>query len=146
MALIHLIYVSTAREPADTSLLDEILAVSSRNNAPQGITGMLLYAGGTFMQVLEGEEAAVDATHHRIEGDPRHTGIIVLERAPIAERSFARWSMGFRRIGAGERAADAAYAPFFAEGFDAATIGAKPGTALAMLRHFAIDQRELRAR
>jgi hypothetical protein len=144
MPLIHLIYVSTAREPADARMLEEILAVSARNNAPQGITGMLLYAGGTFMQVLEGEADVVDATHHRIERDPRHMGLIVLERAPITERSFTRWSMGFRRLGAEDAAAHPAYAPFFSEGFSAARIGANPGVPLTMLEHFAVDQRAKR--
>jgi hypothetical protein len=146
VGLIHHIYVSTARVPADTAMLDSILAVSVRNNVPAGITGMLLYAGGTFMQVLEGEEEAVNATHERIERDSRHMGIIVLEHAPIESRSFARWSMGYRGLGAAEAAANPAFAPFFSSGFDAATIGARPGIGLEMLRHFAVDQRELRSR
>lgn len=146
MALIHLIYVSTAPVPASAATLEEILAVSSRNNERDGVTGMLLYAGGTFMQVLEGEDEAVDATHQRIERDARHTGVILLERAPISERSFSRWSMGYRRISAAEAAAEPAYAPFFSEGFEASAIGAKPGAALAMLKHFAVDQRERRSR
>jgi hypothetical protein len=146
MALIHHIYVSTARVQANAAMLADILAVSVRNNEPAGITGMLLYAGGTFMQVLEGEEEVVNATHHRIEGDSRHMGIIVLEHASIAARSFARWSMGYRGLGAAEAIANPAFAPFFAEGFDAARIGATPGVGLAMLQHFGVDQRELRSR
>lgn len=146
MALIHLIYVSTARAAADAAMLETILATSSRNNTRDEITGMLLYAGGTFMQVLEGEESVVDATHHRIEHDPRHTGIFVLERAPIAERSFSQWSMGFRQVGTADVEANPAFAPFFSEGFDAARIGAKPGVALSILQHFGINQREIRSR
>lgn len=146
MALIHHIYVSTARLPADAAMLEEILSVSARNNARADLTGMLLYAGGTFMQVLEGEEADVNATHRRIERDSRHTGVIVLEHAPIEARSFARWSMGYRSVGATDVAANPAFAPFFSEGFDAETLGATPGVALEMLRHFAVDLRELRER
>lgn len=146
MPLIHLIYLSSARVAADALTLESILGVSSRNNARDGITGMLLYAGGTFMQVLEGEATVVDATHHRIEQDPRHTGILVLERAPIAARSFSQWNMGFRRLGAPEAAAHPSFAPFFAEGFDAAQLGAKPGVALSILQQFGVDQRELRER
>jgi len=146
LALIQHIYVSTAVVAADSAMLEEILAVSVRNNTPVGITGMLLYAGGTFMQVLEGEAEAVDATHDRIERDPRHTGIIVLEHAPVTARSFSRWTMGFRGLGAVEAASHPAFAPFFSEGFDAARIGAAPGVGLSMLQHFAVDQRELRER
>jgi hypothetical protein len=146
VALIQHIYVSTARVAADSATLEEILSVSARNNTPAGITGLLLYAGGTYMQVLEGEEEAVSATHRRIEHDPRHTGIIVLEHAPITVRSLAQWSMGYRGLGADEAAANPAFAPFFSEGFDAARIGAVPGMALSMLQHFAMNQRELRSR
>ena len=146
MALIQHIYVSTARVAADLATLEDILSVSVRNNAPVGITGMLLYAGGTYMQVLEGEEEAVNATHRRIERDPRHFGIIVLEHAEIATRSFSQWTMGFRGLGAEDATANPSFAPFFSEGFDAEVIGATPGIGLSMLQHFAVDQRERRSR
>ncbi|HNJ76842.1 MAG TPA: BLUF domain-containing protein [Azospira sp.] len=62
MSLIHLIYVSTAQGELDDVDLDRIMDSSVRRNTAARITGMLLYAGGNFMQVLEGEEADVDAT------------------------------------------------------------------------------------
>lgn len=136
MALIHLIYVSTAREEFDTPELDRILDTAVRRNGERNVTGMLLYAGGTFMQVLEGAAADVDETFARICRDQRHTDIIVIEREPIAARSFATWSMGFRRLGAADAGASPGYAPFFAQGFDAAAIGAKPGLALELLVGF----------
>lgn len=102
---------------------------------------MLLYAGGSFMQVLEGEEAAVDEIFARVEKDPRHTGILVIERAPIAARSFERWNMGFKRLGAEEAVDRPGYAPFFERGFDAAAIGARQGLALEMLIEFGRSQR-----
>ena len=137
MTLIRLIYVSTARREASTAELDDILASAVRHNEADGVTGMLLYSEGGFMQVLEGEEATVEETFRRVERDPRHTDVFVLERTPVAERSFGRWSMGFRRIGATEAATNAAYAPFFEKGFDARAIGARPGLALDMLTDFA---------
>lgn len=136
MALIHLIYVSTARREYGVEELDKILESSARHNAPQHVTGMLLYAGGSFLQVLEGEETAVDETMSRIENDPRHTDIYLIEREPIDKRSFAQWSMGFRRLGAAEAASHPAYAPFFEHGFQEADLGARPGLALTMLKNF----------
>lgn len=136
MPLIHLIYVSTAREEFDTPELDRILDTAVRRNGERRVTGMLLYAGGTFMQVLEGEAADVDETFARICRDRRHTGIILIEREAIAARSFDTWSMGFRRLGTAEAGASPGYAPFFAHGFDAAAIGAKPGLALELLLGF----------
>lgn len=141
MALIHLIYVSTATRELDAAELDKILEASARHNTPQHVTGMLLYAEGNFMQVLEAEEEAIDETYSRIASDPRHTDLFVIEREPIERRDFDQWSMGFRRLGATEAAAHPAYAPFFERGFDAAQIGAHPGLALDMLKEFGLDQR-----
>ena len=141
MALIHLIYVSSATAACDAAELEKILVASARNNAPLQLTGMLLYAQGNFMQVLEGEEAAIDQIYSRIVKDPRHTDVFVIEREAIEQRSFDQWSMGFRRLGATEALAHPAYAPFFERGFDAAKIGAHPGLALDMLKEFGLDQR-----
>lgn len=138
MPLIHLIYVSTAREEFDNRELQHILEASARNNTPRGITGMLIYAGGSFMQILEGEAAAVDETYRRITQDPRHHDIFLIERETIQERDFGDWHMGFRRIGIQDIAAHPAYTPFLANGhIDPARIGAKPGAALDMLKDFA---------
>jgi len=99
MSLIHCIYSSAA---ADTNLskeaLDEILQQSRTNNAKAGITGMLLYEGGTFFQVLEGEESIVESIYEKIEKDPRHERITKLIVEPIAERAFGEWSMGYPRV------------------------------------------------
>lgn len=140
MALINLIYVSRAVEELPEAELDKILASSVRHNKPQSVTGLLLYAEGSFMQVLEGDAASVEETFTRIQKDPRHTDIYVLEQGPIEARSFEHWHMGFKRLGARELAAYPDYAPFFREGFDPASIGAQPGLALDMLLNFSFDQ------
>jgi hypothetical protein len=137
MALIQLIYVSTARQEYDSTELDKLLESCRRHNAEQDITGMLLYASGSFLQVLEGEAGAVDETYGRIQQDPRHTSLYLLERAPLETRSFSDWHMGFRRLGRADTEAQPGYAPFFARGFDAASIGARPGLALDILTNFA---------
>lgn len=136
MSLIHLIYLSTAREAFESAELDRILDTAARRNAPENVTGMLLYAQGSFLQVLEGEALAVDETFARVQRDPRHSGVYVIERAPVAERSFPTWTMGFRRLGAEDAARHPAYAPFFEKGFDVASLGAKPGLALELLLSF----------
>ena len=89
----RLLYISTARKAA-TAELDAILAVSRRNNAAIGITGLLITGGRRFLQVLEGPAPAVKTIFGRIERDPRHFAIVVLEHQPIQERSFGDWSMG----------------------------------------------------
>jgi hypothetical protein len=141
MALVQLIYVSTAREELDTAELDQILASSVRHNEQQQVTGMLLYSAGSFLQILEGEEAVVAETYSRIKEDPRHTDIMLLERSVVTTRDFAHWHMGFRRLGQADAADHPAYAAFFEHGFDAAAIGAKPGLALELLLDFGRRER-----
>ena len=141
MKLVQLIYVSAASAEYGPAELDNILDASVRNNPRAGLTGMLLYAAGSFMQVLEGDEAEVERRFAVISNDPRHHSLIVLDREPIAARSFSAWNMGFRQLGEHDSAAHPGYAPFFARGFDAASIGATPGLAFAMLKTFADQQR-----
>jgi hypothetical protein len=138
--LINLIYVSSARAELGSEELAHVLESSVRRNTQQHVTGALLYLNGSFMQVLEGDEAAVDETYARILQDPLHTGLILIERAPIKARSFGSWGMGFKRLGAADVAAYPAYFPLFGEGFDATAIGAKKGFALAILTRFALNQ------
>ncbi|HVR76154.1 MAG TPA: BLUF domain-containing protein, partial [Planctomycetota bacterium] len=83
-----LLYVSSAVKPFSQPALVKLLEKSHVNNAKRGITGMLLYKDGNFMQVLEGEEEAVRALYARIALDPRHRGLITLLQGPQAERQF----------------------------------------------------------
>src|SRR4051812_26378365 len=98
MSLIHLVFVSSATPPFSQADLLALLEISCCNNEAVGITGMLLYRDGNFMQVLEGEESAVTATHDRISRDRRHDGLITMLKGPIAKRNFGDWSMGFRNL------------------------------------------------
>jgi hypothetical protein len=80
----------------------ELLKVARANNARLGITGMLLYADGNFVQLIEGPDNAVDALYARISRDPRHTSLLKALDRPITERHYADWTMGFDRIGEAE--------------------------------------------
>lgn len=104
--MFQLLYASGASRPMSTGDLDDILAASRRNNAGIGVTGLLLYAENTFLQVLEGEEKHVRALVERIKLDPRHRNFMTLYEMPAENRAFAQWEMGFRLLEPG-RAADA---------------------------------------
>ena len=71
---------------------------ATRNNAAAGITGLLLFNGQNFLQLLEGEQDAVDSLLDRVESDPRHSGVVVVTDLEIAERSFPDWSMRLLRL------------------------------------------------
>ena len=96
----YIVYVSTATALFSVDMLTDLLEASRRRNAAAGISGMLLYKGGNFMQVLEGPEDAVHQLYERIERDPRHHGSIVLIKGTQAQRQFPEWLMGFCDLGA----------------------------------------------
>lgn len=92
-------YLSVATTPFTPDALNELLRKARLNNALNDVTGMLLFKNNSFIQVLEGERQAVEETYARIAKDPRHRQLIVMSQEPIAQRSFAAWSMGYRAVG-----------------------------------------------
>jgi hypothetical protein len=110
--MFQLVYISSAVDPFSTAELLDLLAGCREDNARAGVTGMLLYKDGNFMQVLEGDEDAVRATHARIERDPRHRGLITLLQGPSAGRHFPGWSMGLRELRSPEVISTPGFSPF----------------------------------
>jgi len=89
------LYISTVT-PNQSVALDDILRISRRNNSAVQVTGLLMFNGKRFLQVLEGPSAAVAATYARISIDPRHRAPVILSRKTVAVREFGEWSMGFK--------------------------------------------------
>jgi hypothetical protein len=92
--LVRLMYASRAVPAVDQEDLNAILRKSKSANPGDGITGVLCYSGGIFLQVLEGGRSAVNRLYARILADPRHTDVELLLYEEIGERRFAGWSMG----------------------------------------------------
>ena len=57
--MFKLIYVSNARKLLSSDDLLELMTASRHFNETVGITGILLYCEGCFMQLLEGDENEV---------------------------------------------------------------------------------------
>ena len=93
-----IVYISTATRGLNAEELEELLDVSRRNNQRDGITGMLLYVEGNFMQAIEGAHDRIADLYKRLELDPRHHNITKLVDEPIAHRQFAQWLMAFRQV------------------------------------------------
>lgn len=91
----YLIYLSTAVKPMSYQQLATLLQQCRDNNQKHGITGMLLYQSGTFMQMLEGEKQMVLDIYDDIKKDARHTGCHLVLAGDIEARNFEDWSMGF---------------------------------------------------
>ncbi len=96
--MIQLIYLSFFSHPLSTAELEEILAVSRRNNEALGITGLLIVKGHAFLQALEGEKAAVYKLYEKIKQDSRHHDVMKISEENIQQRAFANWSMGFKNL------------------------------------------------
>lgn len=96
--MISLTYLSSACAPFSEQQLEELLAISRRNNERAGLTGMLLYADEHFIQTVEGEAEAVDEAFARIRQDTRHRNVIVALREEVEECRFGDWSMGFSSL------------------------------------------------
>ena len=92
--LVRLMYASRAVPAVDQEELVAILKKSKVNNPKAGVTGVLCFSEGIFMQVLEGGRTAVNQLYNRIAADPRHSDVVLLHYDEIAERRFAGWSMG----------------------------------------------------
>ena len=92
--LVRLIYASRAADPQSAEATEAILAQSRSHNPACGITGVLCYGGGVFLQALEGGRMAVNELYGHILRDPRHKDVVLLSYEEINERGFGGWTMG----------------------------------------------------
>ena len=110
----QIIYVSAALAPFTLQQLEELLAFSRRRNHSEGLSGLLLYEDGSFLQVLEGPEGAVRRTFQRIERDPRHHRVTRVFGDHRSARMFPEWSMGYPKLDALGTERPEGYTDFFA--------------------------------
>jgi FAD-dependent sensor of blue light len=134
--MLSLVYVSSATQLFSEEDLKALLHQSRGKNARLGLTGLLLYKDGNFMQVLEGAEDAVLGTYAIIQGDPRHHGILELTRQQIQEREFGTWSMGFKNLKDVNLQQTPGYSTFLNEPLNSAGFQADPSRAQKLLGMF----------
>lgn len=93
-----ILYLSSASKLMNDDELFDLLDRVREKNTKAGITGMLLYKGGNFLQLLEGDKDAVEALFQNIEKDSRHTDIRTIMKGETDTRTFESWSMGFANM------------------------------------------------
>lgn len=81
----------------DEDISSLLLTCRTKNNRV-GITGMLIYFDGTFVQFLEGPEEKIDALFETISRDKRHQDVILLIDGASEKRAFEDWSMAFKKM------------------------------------------------
>jgi Sensors of blue-light using FAD len=91
--LVRLLYASRAVDK-NPEAIEAILAQSRQFNPAGGITGILCYGGGIFLQAIEGGRNAVSELYGHIQKDVRHKDVVLLHYEEITERRFGGWTMG----------------------------------------------------
>jgi GTP cyclohydrolase I len=91
--LVRLLYASRAVDTS-TAAIESILHQSREHNPASGVTGVLCYGGGIFLQAIEGGRMAISELYGHIQRDPRHKDVVLLHYEEISERRFAGWTMG----------------------------------------------------
>jgi hypothetical protein len=92
--LVRLLYVSRLADASKPEVIDGILSDSRKHNPALGITGILCYGAGIFLQAIEGGRNQVSELYNHICKDKRHKDVVLLHFEEITERRFGGWTMG----------------------------------------------------
>lgn len=132
----RIVYVSAANQLFSKADLLALLTKAREKNQRLGITGLLLYKEGDFIQLLEGDKAAVKALYRTISADPRHSGSIIMLEDESDERLFSDWSMGFRDLSDPEVQATPGFSQFMNTRLVPESFADDPGGCLKLLALF----------
>lgn len=128
--LARLLYVSKVASHVGHDDIRTILASSQRNNTPRGVSGLLMFNSGHFLQWLEGERRAVSERFARILEDDRHADVVIVDYAEVHERHFTEWSMGY--LGEGSLNRDLFFRFSATEGFNPYALSGEAAVALML--------------
>lgn len=96
--LYEALYVSTIAPNEPVSVVADIAGKARHFNTEHDITGLLIFDGLRFCQQVEGSAKQVLALMERITQDPRHTKVELLHHAPLSERRFRSFSLGYSTL------------------------------------------------
>lgn len=98
----YLLYIGVAKKEFTETDFEELLEQARSRNAFLDITGKLLHCEGTFIQLLEGSEAAVKEVYASIIKDERLIAIKTIATGHAKERYYSNWSMDFKEVNLAE--------------------------------------------
>jgi hypothetical protein len=131
-----MLYVSSAVLGLNEREVASIVKASQLNNHQLGVTGILLYNSGNFMQLLEGDEEKVEALYEKIKKDRRHTGVSLLIKETITKKNFDNWQMGYRNLNTLKTLDPKILSPFLDEELNFSIYKNNPYRALCFLETF----------
>lgn len=97
-SVFQLVYISDATSPMSNNDLEGLVKQCQHRNGKDNITGLLLYSGGHFIQLLEGRETEVVQLFTHISKDKRHHNVQELHLGKCAARLFPEWKMGLLNL------------------------------------------------
>ena len=100
MELKSLTYTSLARLDLDAADLEAIHRPARELIALDGITGLRVYTGTHFLQIIEGAAPAIDDLLDRLRRDPRHSALQVRDERVVEQSGFPAWSMELVHVSA----------------------------------------------
>ncbi|MFC4725978.1 BLUF domain-containing protein [Glycocaulis abyssi] len=104
MNISRLVYVSTAHPDLMLTDIDAIVDTARARNEAEDITGLLIFNGFNFMQLLEGPPDSVERVFGSICKDTRHSGVVRVLSGSAGERVFGGWAMAYARTASGDGA------------------------------------------
>ena len=96
--MISITYVSSAVLHLRESSMQDLVEKCQGNNKRLGVTGVLDYSDGNFMQVIEGPDLVTHALYDQIKRDNRHRDVTAINIRPLEVREFQGWSMAYNII------------------------------------------------
>ncbi|MFZ2553845.1 BLUF domain-containing protein [Psychrobacter sp. BF1] len=93
--LVSMTYASRANSDVSANDFNEILKQAQRNNAANGITGMLIFNKDYFLQTIEGPRAQINRLLYSLIADQRHHDLQLIETRELKHRLWAKWSMNY---------------------------------------------------
>ena len=95
LSLYQIAYVSSASESLTDQAVQNLADQAQLFNSLKDISGVLLFNGSNFAQIIEGARLDVEQLYASICTDERHHNVTQIAGNAIGERTFAGWSMKF---------------------------------------------------
>jgi hypothetical protein len=94
-AILEVLYVSVLAPDQRPTVVGQIVTQARARNAQRAITGLLVFDGIHFCQLIEGPVEAVQPLMEGIRQDPRHQAVRVLYEGRRDARRYQRFDLGF---------------------------------------------------
>lgn len=91
-------YISHAVTPFSRDDLAALALLGQRENARRGITGILVYTDGHFLQMIEGPQNDIGQLKTNLQRDRRHDNITELIDEPVERRLFDGWTLATENL------------------------------------------------